>query len=602
MSIIRFCKDWFGGLQFKSKVIVVFLPLIVLSLFLLGLISTQIFSRSIIDRTKSNVEDQSALILSKLDSIISNAEICSNMIVSDLNRLYESYPAARSFVEETRMRNMLQSRLETDIAMFPEVDAAVFIDAGNRIHTTYDESGDEGQVLSSGMQEQLREMGSYGVSRWFPMQKRTFLTPDRNVPVLTLGKVITDIDTGRDYGTLFLLVKETTLSAFLGEHDESGEMGYYVVDERMTIAASPNQEILLHTVDNEAELELLRKSSGTVSAIRRNGDERELITVSDFSKMNGKLVHVVPMHLLTLDVEQNIKLIMLIGILCLGLSLLAVNVLSKVIVDPLLQLAKAMRRVMGGDLSVTAPVRTRDEVGLIAGAFNIMVARIHDLLNTVEREQVRKREYELALITAQVKPHFLYNTLDTIYVLNDMERNEEARDTTKSLADFYRMVLNKGRELIILEQEAKIVRDYLSIMQVRYPDVFRYELHIPAHLAGAPVPKLSLQPLVENAIYHGLKTKGEKGLITISAYAEEGRVKIRVEDNGVGMSEERIHAIMAFSDKEEGGRSIGIFSVQERLKLYFGEQFGITIQSTIGKGTVVEMSVPGPHSGGKDRV
>jgi two-component system sensor histidine kinase YesM len=251
-----------------------------------------------------------------------------------------------------------------------------------------------------------------------------------------------------------------------------------------------------------------------------------------------------------------------------------------------------MRKVVTGDLQAVTTVRTEDEIGTIAEAFNFMVRRVRELLDEVRQEQNRKREYELALISAQIKPHFLYNTLDTIYALNELDRNDEARDTTKALADFYRMVLNKGRELITLEKEAQITDDYLTILQIRYPDVFRYEVDIPAELAGTPIPKLSLQPLVENSIYHGLKKKGTKGFIRIFAFKQGDKVIVRVEDNGVGMDEFQVQTIMSRHLPKEGIRSIGTYSVQQRLSLYFGEEYGISVQSILAEGTTVDLSLP----------
>lgn len=269
-----------------------------------------------------------------------------------------------------------------------------------------------------------------------------------------------------------------------------------------------------------------------------------------YDKLNWKLVNTISLQKLTADIHRNITLTIFVGIGCLLLSLLLAGKLSQIIVNPLLQVTKAMRKVREGDLNVTSPVTTEDETGLISTVFNSMVGRIQELMRTITNEQVRKREYELALIHAQIKPHFLYNTLDTIYVLNDLELNEAARDTTKALADFYRVVLSKGNEVIPLSEEVSNAADYLAIMQVRNPDVLRYEINIPKSLEGVKVPKLSLQPLIENAIYHGLKTKGSQGLISIEAYTHGREVIITVEDNGVGMSEEQVSRIVEYRSRE----------------------------------------------------
>ncbi|MNM40422.1 Sensor histidine kinase YehU [compost metagenome] len=369
----------------------------------------------------------------------------------------------------------------------------------------------------------------------------------------------------------------------------------------MIVASLDKQQVLTRITD-PVELELLRDSAEKGETLTRNADGKRLIAVSDFPGMNWKLLNVVDVAILTKDIGKNIRLIILIGFCCLVVSVIAANFLSKAVLNPLQNLTKAMRRVMNGNLQVQSSVQTQDEVGLISRVFNSMIGQIQELMQTMRVEQVQKREYELALITSQVKPHFLYNTLDTIYILNDLERNVEARNTTKALADFYRVVLSKGRELIILEQEIKMTNDYLTIMQMRYPDIFRYEIMIPDELRNTPVPKLSLQPLVENAIYHGLKMKGEPGTIRILAFADQDKTIIRVEDDGIGMSEERLKAANAFCSEEGQIQSIGIYSVQERIKLYFGTQYGITILSEEGIGTRVDITIPNIKKGGRNNV
>ncbi|MFE4712423.1 sensor histidine kinase [Paenibacillus sp. NPDC056722] len=599
MKIKRIIWKWFSGMTFKSKLLTVFIPLIVVSLSILGVVSSEIFSRSLINRSVNDVIDQSSLIINKLDSITKNMEICSNMLVTDVNRLYDNFPIERTAVEENQFRLTIQSRLAIDLSLFAETDAAVFIDSNGKIYTSYPARNDESEAIRSGVPEELLKQGNYGSAYWFPMQKRNYMTPNPDVPVLTLGKVVININTGERYGTLFLIIKEPTLSASLVSGNNINQKNYFLVDERRIIVASPDKEQVLTPITNPTELALLKLTSDQTETATRNTDGKRLITVTDYPGMQWKLLNVADLDVLTKDVGKNTKLTILIGFTCLLLSLLGAHFLSKVVLNPLQDLTKRMRRVMDGNLYVEAPVHTNDEIGLISRVFNSMIKQIQELLQNKEKEQKRKREYELALITSQVKPHFLYNTLDTIYILNDMDRNQEARDTTKALADFYRVVLSKGRELIILDQEIKMTTDYLSIMQMRYPDVFQYEIRIPQELRNTPIPKLSLQPLVENAIYHGLKTKGERGLIVISAVKEKAKIILRVEDDGVGMSEEQLKEACCFQEEEKVVKSIGVYSVQERIKLYFGAKYGLTIFSEEGKGTRVDITVPGGKTGGK---
>ncbi|MEK5322665.1 histidine kinase [Paenibacillus sp. FSL L8-0644] len=591
MNILSLARKWFGRLRFKSKVIAVFLPLIIVSLLILGLLSNQLFSRSLIDQTTSNVVDESQLILSRTDYIFRSVETAANIMVTNINRMYDSYGAKPdTAMEPIQFGNLMQSRLSIDLSIFREVDAAVFIDNEGKIFASYTESGDDRKIYS--MLKRVRESESYGQALWFDMEKRDFLTPDPSSPVLTLGKTVINIDTGEPYGTLFLLVKEEGLSDYFRSSDPDAPKSYYFLDNEMRVAVAEDNEMLMNPVNPQLGEAIQRCAPNASHGTCSFEYEGNLITVTDYNRMEWKLVNIVSLSLLTADVRQNVRLSLLIGVLCLVFSWLGASFLSRMVVSPLEQLTKAMRKVVTGDLQPVATVRTEDEIGTIAEAFNFMVRRVRELLDEVRQEQNRKREYELALISAQIKPHFLYNTLDTIYALNELDRNEEARDTTKALADFYRMVLNKGRELITLEKEAQITDDYLTILQIRYPDVFRYEVDIPPEFEGTPIPKLSLQPLVENSIYHGLKKKGTKGFIRIFAFRQGDKVVVRVEDNGVGMNKIQVQTIMSRHLPEEGIRSIGTYSVQQRLSLYFGEEYGISVQSVLTKGTTVDLSLP----------
>ncbi|WP_164515077.1 cache domain-containing sensor histidine kinase [Paenibacillus lentus] len=596
--------QWFGRLQIMHKIILIFLPLIFIPLFISGYLSSYNFSQSTIQNMEQSALDESKLIVSQLDSIISNAENSANFIATDINRIIVSSPEQRDSIQELRFRRQIQSKLSTDLILFPDVDSAIFIDRNNHIHTSYSRINEhEQKVFDSGMIEQVIQAGSYGINRWFRMEQRNFMVSDSTIPVLTLGKVVIDVDSGNKLGTLFINVKETTFSSFLGaDKNQDISKAYLLVDSNENIISSSNPEYLLEPFDYLEVKRPLTFLNEPYSEIVNRAHGREFITVYPYDRMGWSLVNMNPMTALKSMISHNVWMTVAIGLVCLLLALLGITLLSKIIVNPLLQLAKSMRRVKDGDLSVTAAIRTQDEMGLLASVFNLMIDRIKQLIVTVENEQRRKREYELALMHAQIKPHFLYNTLDTIYVLTDMDRMDEARDTTKALADFYRIVLSKGYEIITLEEEMKIVNDYLSIMQVRYPHILQYDIAIPDELKGVNIPKLSLQPLAENAIYHGLKTKDSSGFIRIRARSDREQVIIEVEDNGVGMSPQLVSRITDFKEDPAKRKSIGIFSVHERLKLYFGDIYGIHIESKEGRGTTVKLILPNNYNKGEHYV
>jgi signal transduction histidine kinase len=208
------------------------------------------------------------------------------------------------------------------------------------------------------------------------------------------------------------------------------------------------------------------------------------------------------------------------------------------------------------------------------------------------KEQKKLRRYELDLMQAQIKPHFLYNTLDAIYVLEKMGRREETLTVTMALANFYRSVLSRGDELITVEEEIGSVRDYLNIMKIRYQDLFDYTVETDPAISGCGILKLTVQPLVENAIYHGIKERGAYGKLAVRGFAAAEGAVIEVEDNGVGFQTDMLRARPSVKDGS-GRAHFGINNVNERIKMYFGERYGLTVASAPGRGSVVRVTLPG---------
>ncbi len=286
-------------------------------------------------------------------------------------------------------------------------------------------------------------------------------------------------------------------------------------------------------------------------------------------------------------------------IVCIGgiMLLVVITVLrrslyfSKDITQPIGSLCENVRLIGEGKFQVN-PVEIHDyEIAELDTGIRNMAQRISVLLKNVKQEEMLHHKMELQLLQAQINPHFLYNTLDTIVWLVECGMNEEAVKMLGDLSVFFRTMLSGGEDIISLEEEVIHTRSYLDIQQVRYRDILDFEISLPAELEKVCLPKLTLQPLAENALYHGVKEKRGKSTICIDCYLEEETVVIQVRDNGIGMSSERLQRLRtALNDRQRIG--FGISAVQERLQLFFGEAYGITVFSTYGKGTCVEVRIP----------
>ena len=198
---------------------------------------------------------------------------------------------------------------------------------------------------------------------------------------------------------------------------------------------------------------------------------------------------------------------------------------------------------------------------------------------------------ELALLQSQINPHFLYNTLDTIIWLVETGKNEQAVEMVTSLSNFFRSSLSKGRDIITLGEEEIHVRSYLEIQQVRYRDILCYEIHVQPELRGCVLPKLTLQPLVENALYHGIKLRRGLGHILVDAAQEDGNVRICVRDDGAGMTPERLQQLRQSLDAEEQ-IGFGLRTVYRQLRLLYGAQCSMELESEPNAGTAVTLRFP----------
>lgn len=240
----------------------------------------------------------------------------------------------------------------------------------------------------------------------------------------------------------------------------------------------------------------------------------------------------------------------------------------------------------------TAPIDTDIvELRTLDRGFDEMAARVNSLIARQVDDQRTLHRAELELLQAQINPHFLYNTLDSIAILAEMERNEDVVTMVTSLSTFFRNSLNRGEDLISLRAECEQVNSYLAIQKIRYSDILRAEMDIPEALTGCLVPKLILQPLVENALYHGIKNRRGVGTITITGETEGDDLLLRVRDNGVGMTPEQVQALQAgiYEDRHTG---LGLLNVHKRIRLYCGEPYGLTFASELGHGTTVTVRLP----------
>ena len=264
------------------------------------------------------------------------------------------------------------------------------------------------------------------------------------------------------------------------------------------------------------------------------------------------------------------------------------------IIKPIQELSQVTRQISQGDFSARARTDTHDEVAQLADSVNSMTESLEELVGKIKEDERKMRHADLRLLQEQINPHFLYNTLDTIVWLIEGHASDKAVNMVVSLSEFFRLVLSKGREYITIQEEEMHIKSYLEIQQVRYRDILEYRIDIAPELYRYKILKLTLQPLVENSLYHGIKYKRAKGVIVVTGKLQGDTVVFQVQDNGVGMEKEELDNLCSEIVKpcQDTGKGFGLANVNERIRMNFGSEFGMKIESAPGAGTCVEVVIP----------
>ena len=305
-------------------------------------------------------------------------------------------------------------------------------------------------------------------------------------------------------------------------------------------------------------------------------------------------------HLNTVQSSMFRRIFIIIGVTllltaaCILMLIRQSGRISHSVTDPVSELCDRVRAISFGDFSVREPVPTNiAEIQTLSKGFEDMVGQLNTLMEKNRIEERQRRNVELALLQAQINPHFLYNTLDTIVWLIESGDYERSVAMVGSLSGFFRHSLSKGMDVITIAQEEKHIRCYLEIQQVRYMDILEYSIDIPDEICDCRLPKLTLQPLVENALYHGVKLRRRMGHIRVSGERRGEYVVLTVSDDGAGMEADKLAEVReALASPDESLLGFGLRTVQQRLRLLFGDDCGVTVDSEPDKGTVISVTLP----------
>jgi two-component system sensor histidine kinase YesM len=531
-------------------------------------------------------------IRTNVDLMIENVNNYSKMIFSDRN--------LQNLLRQGDVYANLQAQSKVSAYLYNLMQAVPIIDS---VHI-YDNEGHRftvaTQELPTYMEVDIKDAPWYDQvvnnkgryilrldNRRWPVE-----TADGNI--VSFIRLIRDIDNTAPLGVLVIDIKDDALVQAYSKLLNGNSLQIAILDENnQTIVADSTDEqggVVLHELldTNKTMLEEQFRRSDSGYLTMHFGSRTYTVTYLSGGANNWKFVSISP-HNSMESRNQSLVLLALLLLIINGIIFFVSSfVISRSIIKPIQKLLRAMNKAPSGNFMKVNAEQNSFELEQLYNGYNQM---IEQLLKRVIEEQKTIRKAELNALQSQIKPHFLYNTLDSITSLALSGDNEQVCDLIEALGSYYRLSVSKGQDVITVGEEIEMVRNYLKIQSVRYQDVFEAQFEVEEDCSQTPIPKLVLQPLVENSLYHGIRPKGTKGVIRISIKNVDGSTKISISDDGIGMSREEIEQIL-FTERQGQIKSFGLWGTMERLRIFYDNRDIFHIESEPGTGTNITLILP----------
>jgi two-component system sensor histidine kinase YesM len=572
--------------KLHNKLIFLFIVFITIPLSIVGGVSyinaSKLIERNIRMYTLQTLEQASY----NLESIINEVDDLSLYIIANKN--------IRELLKKKNNVSDLQLRASDNFVNLCNskkyIQAISIIDNHNNIYTYGNQSNKE-DILKflSQLKHQIPDSGNCILTDTYDKRYSYF----RNKHVFSYIRQINDINTFEKIGTLVVDIDENFINNIYKylKLDTNSEL--FIINRTGKIISSSNKNNLGKSISDKEYFKKLIQNKMGYYKYKEKGEDM-IVTAYPFFEDVFVLVHTIPFDQITYEKKEVKKFTVFTFIICICLASVVSIILSESITKPLDNLSKAMMRVEEGEFETQVRIYSNDEVGKLSRVFNRMINIINHLINKVYEVQLKEKEAEIKMLHSQINPHFLYNTLDTIYWLGRMEKANKTSDMIKALSNLFRFNLNRAKEFITIQEELSYIKNYIVIQQTRYEDKIHIELDIDKSMYNYKILPMVLQPLIENAIIHGSEEQENLVLIIVKGYIDEESIIFEVIDNGKGADEVLINKIL---NGEVESTNIGLKNISDRITLYFGEDFGIKFNSKIGMGTTVQVILPKLESG-----
>lgn len=579
----------FNNLSIQNFIALMYALVIVSLVSIIGIISYVITSRTVDENTNEYVLQLVEQINYDIDYYLRNVEntmysVMANEDIIDYFYVDTNEAEFESDKISTELNGYMKSRNDIINIFLVREDGQITVNSGNytikpdldiKESVVYQETilSDETIVSNSHIQDMIVDRYKWVVT-W-----SSKILNESNSQVI--GMVLVDLN--------FNIIEDMLANLSLGEK------GYmFIIDEDGDIIYHPKHELIYSGIKREDIDSIVKSEDGYIKTYEEGRAKNYIVATSEYTKW--KVVGAVYEDELQPYDFITRQIYVLMSALAIILAIILSIIISRHYLYPIKDLSKGMEEFKLGNLDARVRIEMDNEFGDLADDFNDMTIQIKQLIIENQQKEKAKRKFELKSLQSQINPHFLYNTLDSIVWMGEAEMNEEVVKMTYALSKLFRISINRGSEFVTLEQEIEHIESYLLIQKIRYGDKLDYSIQVDESLISIRIIKIIIQPIVENAIYHGIKKLAGNGKIDISVYQESGNICIKVTDNGVGMDEDTLNSLTD-NNHSRSKAGIGVKNVDERLKLYYGERYGVHIESEIFVGTSVTLTIPKEYLG-----
>lgn len=507
------------------------------------------------------------------------------------NVLKENPTVPKNELEHFLVNSELTNQTQRIIGLHKNIYAWDILDTENHwFHSSTTETDQLDSLLDSEILDNLRTNLAF-----------QFLGPFQisGEPTFVVLKSITNIDNTKYLGALVLLIKEANISSVFRNLPDSSSRYFYITNEKRQILSSSSSKGIYEDFSSYAGIDPTKYKTlaETGSQIFSINNTDFLFICKSSPALNWKVINLIPLENLTLDHVVILHNILIISIVVFILSVVFSILCTSTVTAPIQRLVDKMKSASAGKLDISVSYSSNDELAVLYNQFNLMMQKIQTLLNDIYEEQNAKQKMEVQLLQSQINPHFLYNTLNTIKSLIELDMKETAVKAVSAMSTFYRNSLSKGQFIIPLRQELILTEQYLYIQNLRYMDFVDYEITYESSWEdhGAEIPKLTIQPVVENIFVHGLTN--QMCHIHLNVSIKNNTIYISISDNGSGIPREKLTELnRSIRDFKTARYSFGLPSINHRISLLYGENYGLTIKSSPENGTTVTIAIPDKKS------